>query len=226
MLLSKANLEAAKFIKSTRLPDLHITNTATEATDGHLAVRVALPREPVAEFPACQGRDPVENGGPLLITPGDAAQIAKALPKPSETRRYPILQNAALLETADGQETYDFAVTNGQCGQIFNIPGQAGKFPDLDSIMRLDRAAQLIADVLVLFTGIPRPTPIEPIAEFSVDAKLLASLCAFFAKYQGKDKAVIRVSVYADNKPIGLRNYETAEQQIEAVLMPCRPETE
>ena len=148
LLLNRACLDLGKFVGSDEQPaaGVHVTPTHTEATNGHMLLRVPMSEIDPAEWPETAG--PSEGGATptsILIPTESAAAMLKAIPP----RPYlPILAHAAVWVVEGGVEAH---TTDTETQGVVRAKPVGGKFPDADKVIPLatkDRAVTLNAAYL------------------------------------------------------------------------------
>ena len=204
MILNRTNLELAAFASDdeTRpaLRSVHIGRGYTEATDGHVMMRVAIPDLDANEFPSIEGMDCTSNGKEALI-PADAAKtMAKAIPRKSTL---PILQNL-VWDARDSTDTeLKFAVTDLDTVQRFNPRPVEGPYPPVDNVIPKDNR----------------------VFQFSVNASKLAKALAFVAKHtEDFQNNRVRLTFYGPNRAVRLDAKSKDGQQIIGLVMPLNVE--
>lgn len=145
ILLNKANLQCvipAVSDEQSRytLRAVNVTKTHTEATNGHMLIRVSLPEQKPGNFPVVEGFN--ANGFEKGLLPVETAKaVLKAMPK---ERHMPILNHAA-ISSHEGQ--VQIAVTNLKSPQVFQPVTVSGQFPNSDSLVELVTKQEVKATV-------------------------------------------------------------------------------
>lgn len=177
---------------------IQIRKDRTEATDGHLLIRVDTPSLSEQEAPIIEGFAGTEDFEPFTITGKDALTISKAIPK----HNLPILQNAFVGAQTNVNGSAYFATTDLERPQLLNIPKTEGRWPDTDQVVpHIDKA-----DLTISF-----------------NAELLSNLLKTMASISDdKDKTVtFRFTTNVSAARIDCDNTETG-QHVTGVIMPMK----
>lgn len=201
ILLNKKSLKLADFAPKDEaryiLNAIHVTETETRVTDGHLLVRVSHPKDAnskTSTFPVVPGFTPNGFKSALLAT-ATAKEIAKATPA---KEKIPILNYAAMSLSEDG--SIQCAVTDLESPRVFSIKSMAGTFPNCDGIMP--------------------PVP----ARFSIalDASLLLKIVKYASDFGDERCPAIKLQFWGEDKPIRIDCDSDRDQGMTALLMPLR----
>jgi len=138
-LLNRANLFAAKAASkdATRpaLNSLRVTPEFTEATDGHILIRVGLPHyapDTIEEFPEQLGK-PTPPDKEVLLTPKAAADLGKKIPRNASG-----LFSYAALDCADANGSVPTWTTKqGEHPILRTIPTVEGPYPNSNQLFEL-----------------------------------------------------------------------------------------
>lgn len=180
---------------------LRVTPTETIATNGHQLVRVQTPdKVSLDNYPEVEGHV-VKRVDRSFNLPLDAAKaIEKNLPK---NAAFPILQNAAVIETPDGK--VGFITTDLGNVKPLITREVVGEYAPSDKI-----EAQF-------------PTT-EPLATIAFDGRYMAQLAKFLGAMDSRYGRVT-MTIYGPGAPIRLDATVTETgQKASALLMPLRPE--
>lgn len=150
MLINKLNTEAAKFVSTDQsrpaLNAVHITEKYIEATDGHIIVRIDLPKASESDFPTIPGFEPSKNSlAGTLVESGAFARLGKRIPsrKSKELEALPILKNARLA--MNGDNSVKAGTTDLECPIVSELPIIEGPYPNTDKIVFEDNGDPVIA---------------------------------------------------------------------------------
>lgn len=199
MLLNKASFATLHAVsdEETRytLKAIHITETHTEATDGHILVRVSHPEVNESNFPVVEGMPP-SNGAwkPALLDKATAVAVKKALPR---ERSMVILNHAQVRANGEGLA---IAVTDLDRPQVFKPRPSTGNFPNTETFLL---------------------KPCEPQAVFTFNPDLLAALLKSAKEFGAGGNTTVKLTVYGPDKAVRLEARNDENQTWEALLMPC-----
>ena len=188
------------------LQSVRITPEYTEATDGHVAVRVLNEPNGIApeDFPKVDGCDPTVTfpnyepgeGGKLpgfLLPVGAAKKITKAIPT---NGKLPCLRRVAFDPVAES-----FAVTDLETPTTYRPREVEGTYPNVDAIW-------------------PKG---EPVLTVAFNAKILGPVLAFMAEHTEKGQHKIELDLYDPNSAMVVRAIdEDTRQEMKAIVMPLR----
>lgn len=207
MLLNAQNLgiyELAMKDKMSRVPSgVRVSSKGTETTNGHLAIRVSVPKGEAHQeknFPTVEGVCP--EPAPDFILPVDAAKkVRSAIPKRTTI---PVLHHAMVGQTSRG--TITLATTDLETPQTF-APRcmDITRWPNIDAVWPKDGTE----------TG-----QIQMSAEAMIS--LLRQIVAFDGvKVPNTGQCVVTLKLYGPNNAMRLQamNRETG-QELDAILMP------
>ena len=205
-MLNKHNLAIHQFCDKDKFSYqyIHVTPHETVATNGSYLVRVSTPKLDPANFPLVDGVKPSAIFKPFNLPVDAARTIEKAIPKKCTL---PILSNVMIDgEATDAHPDKDLpdcavmAVSDLENPQVFRPRKDDGKFPNWQTVV---------------------PKREDAKAAFSVDARLLARLAQFVAKFSGDRASEVKIRFYGDDKGIRLdaRNGDTGQEFV-GVLMP------
>jgi len=200
MLVNRTVVAVTTFAES--VPDRHrygLTNICvdrekTVATNGHYLVAVSHSNQSDDAWPAEPAVDHMTftNGERVLITRDAAIAAAKGLPK--QKKNYlPILQHAALAK--DGS----LHTTDLENSQIFTGKPEGG-FPNWQAVV---------------------PTE-KPVAVIGFDARYVAEIAKFVAKYGNEQLPTIKLTIYGADRAARFDATSEDGQEIMALLMPIR----
>jgi len=209
-MLNKHNLAVHQFVTkeagryATNV--IHVTPKETVATDGTVLVRVSTPKLDPANFPLVDGVKPSATFKPFNLSVDAARTIEKAIPKKSTI---PILSNVMIDGKAtDAHPDKDLpdcavlAVSDLENPQVFHPKKDGGNFPNWQAVI-----------------------PKREEAKFAIclDARLLAKLAQFAAKFAANDRVhEVRIRFYGEDKPVRLDAQGEDGQEWTGVLMPLR----
>ena len=137
LLLNKFNFLVTDFLSQNEsrytLNGVNVSTKGTEATDGHVAVRISLPdQKGSVNYPSIRNFTPEHSPKPFLIPRDTAKRLRSAIPKDKNIK---ILNHVAV---GQGDEfTLELAVTDLNKTQVFQPHKMNGKFPDVDSVFAL-----------------------------------------------------------------------------------------
>ena len=184
---------------------IHVTPKETIATDGTVLVRVSTPELDPKSFPQVDGITASTTFKPFNLPVDAAKAIEKSIPKKCSI---PILSNVMIDGKATDAKPKDgmpdcavLAVSDLENPQVFRPKKDDGKFPNWQTA-----------------------TPKREDAKFAIclDARLLAKLAQFAAKFANDRTRELRIRFYADDKPIRLDARSEDGQEWTGVLMPLR----
>lgn len=184
---------------------IYVTPHETVATQGTILVKVSTPKLDPANFPPVDGVKPSATFKPFLLSVDAAKQIEKAIPKRCSL---PILSNVMIDGKATDAKPTDgtpdwavLAVSDLENPQVFRPMKGAGQFPKWQAVV-----------------------PKREDAKFGIclDARLLAKLVQFAARFVDDREPEVRIRFYDDGKAIRLDARNIDGQEFTGVLMPRR----
>ena len=197
-MLNKHNLAIHQFCDKDKFSYqcIHVTPHETVATNGSYLVRVSTPKLDPANFPPVDGVKPSAIFKPFNLSVDAARTIEKAIPKKSIL---PILSNVMIdgeatdAKPKEGVDCAVLAVSDLENPQVFRPRKDDGKFPNWQAVV---------------------PKREDAKAAFSVDARLLARLAQFVAKFSDGRASEVKIRFYGENGAIRLdaRNSDTGQE--------------
>lgn len=202
---NKTNLNVSKLCDISRqYLGLHVTNNYTEATDGHIAVRVEALKQGPEDMPGCPGKfdqSPIEEDFNVMISRDNAAKLLKSLPK---SPALPIIDGKTWVYSND-KEMIGFSMTDLESWNPLIVRKEDAKFPDIDACL---------------------PKEDKQGFEITLDANILSKLANFYASNcKNSIKLIFHKDENGGMDPSGIIMFqgETEDQQaVSSLLMPMK----
>ena len=202
MIYNKNNFQIADLAPKENthyLNGIHVTNSYTEVTDGHYAVRVSTPKDGekmVEEFPRLGNKKPVEllEEDDCVISSKFAKAVGDAIPK---NQNKPVLENTVMVEF--DKENIEFAVTDLDVTRFLRGRKIDSKFPDIDTVIPTGEG--------------------KCVAGFNPDY-----LIKIMQQYKKMKIKTVRFDFYGENKPIKVTGKDLEGQECLSVLMAVKIE--
>ena len=199
---NKTNLNVSKLCDTSRhYLGLHVTNNYTEATDGHIAVRVEAMKQDPSDMPGCPGeinQSPIEEDFSVIISKDNAVKLLKSLPK----SRLPAIDQKTWVYSND-KEMIGFSMTDLESWTPLILRKEEAKFPDIDACL---------------------PKENKQGFEITLDANILSKLANFYASNcKNSIKLIFHKQENGDPDPQGIIMFqgETEDDQtVSSLLMP------
>jgi hypothetical protein len=179
------------------LNGIHVTNDFTEVTNGHYLMRISTPQINPDELPYGPNQEKPYTGPINAIVSADAAkQIQKNIPK---NGNLPILNNAFPgPNTKEDGSSIEFVTTDLETWNPVSVRPVGAKYPNCDAVW-------------------PKKQP-NLVMGFNPD--YMMKLCQQFKKNKVK---VVKLSIYGIHEAMMFEGKnEDTEQDIKALLMPCK----
>ena len=203
-MLNKHNLNIAaicpKDPSKYSIAGINVTETRTEATDGHMLLVVDRPKLDIQDYPVIDGFTATAQHNSFILDAKSALDISKAIPKKSTL---PILQNAVIGEQTNTNGNAYIAVTDPDRPQVFSPRKLDVNFPKLDDYI---------------------PKLEDAVFRISFNAELLAKLSKLMADISTDKQGHVITLSFTDNTHavrIDCDNVDTGQHAI-GVLMPIR----
>lgn len=201
---NKTNLNVSKLCDISRqYLGLHVTNNYTEATDGHIAVRVEALKQDPEDMPGCPGefnQAPIEEDFNVIINKDNAAKLLKSLPKSS----LPIIDRKTWVYSND-KEMIGFSMTDLESWNPLILRKEEATFPDIDAVL---------------------PKEDKQGFEITLDANILSKLANFYASNcKNSIKLIFHKDDSGDLNPDGIIMFQGVtedEQRVSSLLMPMK----
>ncbi len=211
-MLNKHNLSITQFATRDEsrytLNAILVTPKETVATNGFTLARVTTPKGlKVENFPVTPGVKPSTTFRPFNLPLDAADTIRKAIPKKTTI---PILDNVMIDGKATDAKPDDgtpdcavLAVNDLENPQVFRPRKEEGKFPNWQAVIPKREGAKAV---------------------FTLDARYLAKLAAWVAKFADPRAPQICIRYYAKDKSIRFDAHTEDGQEFVGVIMPMHGE--
>ena len=184
------------------VPVIHVTPSATQATDRHVAIEVKAPVQQ-GLFPEVLGEKATENFKPFRMAREDALRLCKEIPAGPKVRENPVMGCIEVSENKADVNCVNILCKDDKHSKIIRFDKQPGHYPDISRVIPPLKSTEF---------------------EVGFNATLLANLLKCIEGVSGRNTTIVmRFSGNEKALRIDTVNQLPAKQGVTALIMPVRP---